>query len=1153
MSSEKLGSAKELLKGNLGGSWDILEGSEGNYTDLGIARRFGGAAAAYSLRDIGAMNGSVVRVRREPHDNDGVTTPSVEDETDFSANQVASGALEDWVNGKLETDLPASVNYERAVKVTISHSLIDSGNTKTLTMFVGASNDGNTHENGFLRYYGYIGSTAYKLYNSPSAVNWRFRLESSPNTDYAVSSNNAIPENVTDVPSWENGDDGGTLNSFSVVAATPAAAAYSLRKVKASYGIPNTVVNGTENFPATVPSSGSPADIGNGFTAHKFSDGVADSESVTVSGGTITVTAIASGTGSFSAGCRLKGLADGKQYTVSGEFRVTSQGADGGGVALVDISDDTAGTDEDSITTSSTTFTPFFIDAGYNGGSNDNFVDLQANSSGSNSGTLTAEFRNVQIIENNNSAVRIRRSSDDEEVVVGFDSDNKVSASSPVTATPSGSTTATDLNGFLNESDVDVGMGANFFSQYPQANISGTSPTGFTATIAKTNAQDIDIRAGSQSYKNVKKGTITVSFTVKQNTFSNSVSVSLWQLVSGQGYKTVGNIPTGSTGAFSFTFENTDTAGQIFRFVTNSNSVNDGEVLQVSDITIKASKHTATVHTWYDQAGSNNAVQATAGKQPKIAESGALLADGIDFDGTDDYLDFSEDICDNINSFSAFVQAKSDGFSGGSGQIIFSTGFSGNNNIIALGRGSTHSRISYGNNSYDIATADALENGCLLSIIAGSSTVKGFNNAVEGTSQSSISDNPLESGGLGAHNGSGSFFDGKIKEAIFYKSDQSDNRFKIESNINNYYGLYNDANEMAEPWTSPDATVTNESKDGFTVTNPASGDYVAFELAIPAPHLTPSRIRVSFMADDPDDALNNISCRTSANGPSGSLLTINNGFNSIDINNNVGTGNTTTHLNIQFNAGTKTATISNFKISRIARNGFVETWYDQSGNGRPLIQASASEQPSIVENGGFLGGVKADVATSNDTMQNLQVSTDGTNANFGTDDWANGGTKLGLMYVGSIIDTAATSSTCVILGGGRGVSSFQTGGLSLQIIKGGTDSWRLANERQGLSPSAMTTAVSLNSDNDVILYGITDNRDFTIKVNASSNAETESADLDTREGAPISLFGAYDKNSNRYYQRSSSGVCKECYLFSGDNITEVDTISTEINKHYNIY
>jgi hypothetical protein len=95
MPSEKLASAENALKGNLASAWNILEGSSGDYTDLGIARRFGGAAAA----------GSVVRVRREPND----TTTAIDDEEIFSANQVQSGALEDWVNGKLESTLPADV------------------------------------------------------------------------------------------------------------------------------------------------------------------------------------------------------------------------------------------------------------------------------------------------------------------------------------------------------------------------------------------------------------------------------------------------------------------------------------------------------------------------------------------------------------------------------------------------------------------------------------------------------------------------------------------------------------------------------------------------------------------------------------------------------------------------------------------------------------------------------------------------------------------------------------------------------------------------------------------------------------------------------------------------------------------------------------
>ena len=86
MSSELLGAAQNVLKGNLGGAWDINKGYADAYTDLGIARRFGDAAAAYSLRDIGAMNGRVIRGRRSSDDV----------EEDFSANQISSGALEEF-------------------------------------------------------------------------------------------------------------------------------------------------------------------------------------------------------------------------------------------------------------------------------------------------------------------------------------------------------------------------------------------------------------------------------------------------------------------------------------------------------------------------------------------------------------------------------------------------------------------------------------------------------------------------------------------------------------------------------------------------------------------------------------------------------------------------------------------------------------------------------------------------------------------------------------------------------------------------------------------------------------------------------------------------------------------------------------------------
>ena len=107
MSSEVLGSGQDVLKGNLGGGWDIKHGYADAYTDLGMARRFGGASDAWSLRDIGAMNGRVVKVRRDSND----------DEVDFTANQVQSGALEEFVQAGLDYDAFLGANFTSAGSV----------------------------------------------------------------------------------------------------------------------------------------------------------------------------------------------------------------------------------------------------------------------------------------------------------------------------------------------------------------------------------------------------------------------------------------------------------------------------------------------------------------------------------------------------------------------------------------------------------------------------------------------------------------------------------------------------------------------------------------------------------------------------------------------------------------------------------------------------------------------------------------------------------------------------------------------------------------------------------------------------------------------------------------------------------------------------
>jgi hypothetical protein len=729
MSSEQLADGVNPLDAELAATWDVLKGYSGRDTDLGIARRFGAASAAYSLRDIGAMNGRVVKARRSGDDL----------EEDFSANQVQDGTLENWVNGKLESTLPADV--------------------------------------------------------------------------------------------------------------ATAAAAYSLRKVKADY---------------------------------------------------------------------------------------------------------------------------------------------------------------------NGDAVRIRRSSDDIEVDVAFDSEDKVSASSTITNVAeqggeSGQTTATTLGDF----------------------ISGTD---------------------------------------------------------------------------------------------------------------------AFVHTWYDQAGSNDATQETAANQPKIAEGGALLADGVSFDGDFFLQKTTTDTTTEASIFGVHTKGTSTG--SGTRPIGYQESASAGTNTLAFAMDNS---IRFDGDAATTSTQTIPTSGLFLAttIKVSNTEANNFLNSV-----SNIADNALTLNDtdvrftLGFASTTPDYsYDGSIQEAIFYTSDQSDNRFKIESNINNYYGLYNDANEMAEPWTSPDATVTNESKDGFTVTNPVSGDYVAFELAIPAPHLTPSRIRVSFMADDPDDALNNISCRTSANGTSGSTLTINNGFNSIDINNNVGSGNTTTHLNIQFNAGTKTATLSNFKVSRIARNGFVETWYDQSGNGFDLKSQSADTQPFIVNNGGFTGGVYSPSRLNNSTKQYLEISDpdfDSTNITSSKFGW--------LAVMANMEENDGSQAGGVILGNTRNTQTFPAGTIALNLSDTNPNGRMFVTNLKTGSTGDFIGAVD-NDDlftSETIGTAVVDGSSLSTFLNGTTGSGTFT-DLTLTSDVHFKIFQASDAANNPYYQNAAQGFIKELMFMQGDMIDDIATIRNEVNNHYNIF
>ena len=708
MSSEKTASAVNVLKGDLAAGWNLLEGSSADYTDLGVARRFGGAAAAYSLRDIGAMNGKVVNVRREPHD----TSAGIDDEINFSANQVSSGALEDWVNGKLEDTLPADV--------------------------------------------------------------------------------------------------------------ATAAAAYSLRKVKASY---------------------------------------------------------------------------------SGD------------------------------------------------------------------------------------AVRIRRSSDDVEVDVAFDSDDKVSASSAITNIAEqggeiGNTTATTVAEFLSEERT------TFITNPVMTTVSGditvlsntTSSTEFTFTFSGSTGDGFVRHNGKPDNLGADIGD-TVSFDITASGLSQQCGVRARRTGANNDAISPGinNIDNG-TQTITFTVTSNGPVGY-FAFV-NLGSASTGTI-RVHNL--KVVGKSAFVHTWYDQAGSNNAVQDTDANQPKIAESGALLADGLDFDGSSSFLDATSALgaTSTIGIFSVIKpdSTDNDGF-------ILDNRDANDDGARLMQSEAGVGKYLFSMDSTDISLPDegVKTTETLVTAIQSSTAATLFKNAAQVATAADDAISVTSAYRIGANRVTAgiTFFDGTMKEIILFTSDQSANRFKIESNINNYYGLYNDANEFnTSTWQNGGTgslaswdSLTNSSKDGFVAsTNNSSGStenavcslnftnvvpnngrvFVSFNCEFGGTAVTAAskRLRVQ-LRDSSGNIANDIVQPVDGGDGATAFRICNQGFNTVAF-----TVNSNTASNIEFllevaNGRTGSATVTDLKVSRIARNGFVETWYDQSGNGNNATQASANSQPKIVTNGGIM-------------------------------------------------------------------------------------------------------------------------------------------------------------------------------------------------------
>ena len=189
------------------------------------------------------------------------------------------------------------------------------------------------------------------------------------------------------------------------------------------------------------------------------------------------------------------------------------------------------------------------------------------------------------------------------------------------------------------------------------------------------------------------------------------------------------------------------------------------------------------VETWYDQSGNDNdAVQLTANSQPKIVDAGVLVSGGIELDGVDDYLGFTNNITLTDADIYSVLSTSDTTFS------IFGTFINNSNKVfLPLAQKNNTSTELYRNvtiNQFYLngsLSSPATRNASNTLIATGSNVLANFNGA-------STSFYLAE---LGRGGGADAWaIDGSISEIIIYPSDQSANRAAIETNINNQYDIY---------------------------------------------------------------------------------------------------------------------------------------------------------------------------------------------------------------------------------------------------------------------------------------------------------------------------------------------------------------------------
>ena len=529
-----------------------------------------------------------------------------------------------------------------------------------------------------------------------------------------------------------------------------------------------------------------------------------------------------------------------------------------------------------------------------------------------------------------------------------------------------------------------------------------------------------------------------------------------------------------------------------------------------------------------------------------------MLADGLLFDDSNDFLQSSTQVLTGTTNNSIYCVVKTladNGYIAGSagtgvGMSIYAgtTKFILSNNNTA--GASTQDNIPMVNDQTVLVSAN-FDDGTTDSLHVNANA----NGYANGSSAYSITAGTKFT--IGARDGSTAeavMYKGSIQEIIAYDSFQGANRFKIESNINNYYGLYNDANELTGNFTvdssgtGTNASISNESKTGFTATVVDKSGFFGADLNQAVPN--GSNLYISFNANlspsggtaaTPNFGLADSSDKTGNSTGNPLDTAVREGFNSITV-----AGTSSTCDRIRFTEGNDNVSfiISDLKVSLIARNGFVETWYDQSGNGRDMEQASAGSQPLIIQNAGQVKSTSGLPAiTFADNAVHLE------RAEFLT------GQLGGYFIVGNTLKADQDGTDAQVL-----LRQGQNYRIAVELINAGNIRSFL-RDGAGDNADARTSSSTVGDDEVFLNTTIIGARGANGLANYFNGGDESTADTTDIEDVDFSSVdtGNISLGSIPAGTFDYKGELMEVILFNTNVSSDRTTIETDINNHYNIY